>query len=82
MELMKCPLAPSSPIFPYLSGLEFMNFLVGDDDITTDKDVKHALKCLRNLTMCDAGIKIRGFRITAAITKEHLGRNDFFERTS
>ncbi|KAJ7845509.1 hypothetical protein B0H14DRAFT_2584640 [Mycena olivaceomarginata] len=55
---------------------------LGDDDITADKDVKHALKCLRNLTMRDAGIKIRGFRITAAITKEHLGRNDFFERTS
>ncbi|KAJ7824027.1 hypothetical protein B0H13DRAFT_1919358 [Mycena leptocephala] len=54
---------------------------VGDDDITADKDAKHALKCLRNLTMRDAGIKIRGFRITAAIIKEHLGRNDFFERT-
>ncbi|KAJ7906546.1 hypothetical protein B0H13DRAFT_1619317, partial [Mycena leptocephala] len=81
MEFMKRPLAPSSPIFQHLSGLEFMNLLVGDDDITADKDAKHALKCLRNLTMRDAGIKIRGFRITAAIIKEHLGRNEFFERT-
>jgi hypothetical protein len=65
MEFTKHPLAPSSPILPYLSGLEFMNFLVGGDDITADKDAKHAFKCLRNLTMRDSGIKIRGFRITA-----------------
>ncbi|KAJ7774636.1 hypothetical protein DFH07DRAFT_732382 [Mycena maculata] len=51
MEYMKRPLAPESPIYPHLSGLEFMNFLVGDDDMTADKDAKHALKCLRNLLM-------------------------------
>ncbi|KAJ7883835.1 hypothetical protein B0H14DRAFT_3432644 [Mycena olivaceomarginata] len=81
MEFMKRALAPESPIFPLLDGLEFMNFLVGDDDMTADKDAKHALKCLRNLTMRDASIKIRGFRITAAIIKEHLRRDQFVERT-
>ncbi|KAF7369372.1 hypothetical protein MVEN_00265800 [Mycena venus] len=81
IEFMKRPLAPESPIFPLLSGLEFMNFLVGDDDMTADKDAKHALKCLRNLTMRDAGIKIRGFRITPAIIKEHLRANGLIERS-
>ncbi|KAF7364712.1 Short-chain dehydrogenase/reductase family protein [Mycena venus] len=63
MEFMKRPLAPESPIFSLFDGLEFMNFLVGDDMIA-DRDAKHALKCLRNLTMRDAGMKFRGFRIT------------------
>ncbi|KAF7358468.1 hypothetical protein MVEN_00897300 [Mycena venus] len=81
MEFMKRPLSPESPIFPLLSGLEFMNFLVGDDDMTADKDAKHALKCLRNLTMRDAGIKIRGFRITPAVIKEHLQQDDLLYRT-
>ncbi|KAF7330749.1 hypothetical protein MVEN_02413600 [Mycena venus] len=81
IEFMKRPLSMESPIFPLLSGLEFMNLLVGDDDMTADKDAKHALKCLRNLTMRDTGIKIRGFRITAAIIKEHLRRDQFVERT-
>ncbi|KAF7326445.1 hypothetical protein MVEN_02615000 [Mycena venus] len=81
MEFMKRPLSPESPIFPLLSGLEFMNFLVGDDDMTADKDAKHALKCLRNLTMRDAGMKIRGFRITPAIIMEHLRQDDLLDRT-
>ncbi|KAJ7633914.1 hypothetical protein DFH06DRAFT_1437364 [Mycena polygramma] len=78
MEFMKRPLSPESPIFPHLSGLEFMNFLVGDDDMTADKDAKHLLK---SVTMRDTGIKIRGFRITVAIIKEHLRRDEFVERT-
>jgi hypothetical protein len=81
MEFMQRPLAPESPIFSLLDGLEFMNFLVGNDDMTADKDAKHALKCLRNLTMRDAGIKIRGFQITTAIIKEHLRRDKFVEQT-
>ncbi|KAJ6491055.1 hypothetical protein C8R45DRAFT_826083, partial [Mycena sanguinolenta] len=81
MEFMKRPLAPESPIFPLLEGLEFMNLLVGDDDMTADKDAKHALKCLRNLTMRDAGIKVRGFRVTAAIIREHLEHNGVKDRT-
>ncbi|KAJ7793159.1 hypothetical protein B0H14DRAFT_3115044 [Mycena olivaceomarginata] len=80
MEYMKCPLAPESPIYPLLSGCELMNFHVGDNDITPDKDTKHALKCLRNLTMRDAGIKVCGFRLTAAIIKVHLRQNNITDR--
>ncbi|KAJ7883141.1 hypothetical protein B0H14DRAFT_2564942 [Mycena olivaceomarginata] len=56
-EYMKRPLSPESPIYPQLSGLEMMNFMVGDDDITPDKDAKHVLKCLRGLLLRDAGIE-------------------------
>ncbi|KAK7012459.1 hypothetical protein R3P38DRAFT_3324111 [Favolaschia claudopus] len=69
MEFMNRELNPESPIHPLVSGLEFMNLLVGEDDITPDKDAKHVLKCLRNLTMRDAGIKIRGFSITLGLIK-------------
>ncbi|KAJ7281329.1 hypothetical protein C8J57DRAFT_1558865 [Mycena rebaudengoi] len=72
MEYMNRPLSEESPIFPQLCGLELMNFRVGEDDMTPDKDFKHALKCLRGLLMRDAGIEIHGFTITVAILREHL----------
>ncbi|KAK7025613.1 hypothetical protein R3P38DRAFT_2778428 [Favolaschia claudopus] len=81
MEFMNRELNPESPIHPLLSGLEFMNLLVGEDDITPDKDAKHVLKCLRNLTMRDAGIKTRGFSITLGLIKEHLRRDEFLDKT-
>ncbi|KAK7037110.1 hypothetical protein R3P38DRAFT_2771124 [Favolaschia claudopus] len=81
IEFMNRELNPESPIHPLLSGLEFMNLLVGEDDITPDKDAKHVLKCLRNLTMRDAGIKIRGFSITLGLIKEHLRRDEFLDKT-
>ncbi|KAJ7921863.1 hypothetical protein B0H13DRAFT_1604186 [Mycena leptocephala] len=81
MEYMKRPLAPESPIFPLLSGLELMDFMVGDRDMTADKDAKHALKSLRRLMMRDAGIEVRGFRIKVAIVKEHLRQNGLTPRT-
>ncbi|KAJ7717383.1 hypothetical protein B0H16DRAFT_1338120, partial [Mycena metata] len=71
-EYMKRPLSPSSRIFQHLQGLEFMNYLVGDDDVTCDKDFKHAIKCLRSLTMRDAGFEVLGFLITVPILREHL----------
>ncbi|KAJ7486985.1 hypothetical protein FB451DRAFT_1026796 [Mycena latifolia] len=81
MEYMQRPLALESPIFPHLSGLEFMNFLVGQDDMTGDKDAKHGLKCSRNLLMRDAGVEVRDFRITVPIIKEHLRDNGVSPRT-
>ncbi|KAJ7743230.1 hypothetical protein DFH07DRAFT_869911 [Mycena maculata] len=72
MEYMKRPLAPESPIYSHLSGLERM---------TADKDAKHALKCLRNLLMHDSGVEVRGFCITVPIIKEHLLDNGVPLRT-
>lgn len=47
----KTLLATTSPIYPLLSPLLLMNFHVGDDDLTCDKDWKHVFKCWRNLLL-------------------------------
>jgi hypothetical protein len=39
-----CPLEPDSELFTLLGKLCLMNTLVGDNDITADKDPKHVLK--------------------------------------
>ncbi|KAF8192313.1 hypothetical protein K438DRAFT_1906886 [Mycena galopus ATCC 62051] len=75
LEYMKKPLSPDSPIYSQLSSLELMNLLVGDDDVTYDKDFKHVIKCLRGLTMHDAGIEVLGFLITVSILRQHLLAN-------
>jgi hypothetical protein len=38
----KQKLSPSSPIYPWLSACTLLDLHVGDDDITCDKDWKHA----------------------------------------
>ncbi|KAJ7450568.1 hypothetical protein FB451DRAFT_1527212 [Mycena latifolia] len=72
LEFLKHHLAPESPIFPLLSSLEFMNLLVGLDDVTPDKDFRHVIKALRSLLMRLLGINLLGFHITPAIVKQHL----------
>ena len=75
MLTMKHPLPESSPIHPLLGDLKLMNLLVGDDDLTGDKDYKHGIKVERNLMMRDRGILIQGYLITPTILKEHLHSN-------
>jgi len=41
---MHSMLSLNSPIYKHLSPLVFMNLLVGQDDITADKDFKHVFK--------------------------------------
>ncbi|KAJ7174927.1 hypothetical protein C8R46DRAFT_891619, partial [Mycena filopes] len=72
MEFMKFPLHESSPIYPLLAPLEFMNLRVGPDDITGDKDFRHVMKTTRGLLMRKAGISLLGYLITPAIVKKHL----------
>ncbi|KAJ6538246.1 hypothetical protein B0H10DRAFT_2448843, partial [Mycena sp. CBHHK59/15] len=65
-------LAPESDIYPILSDLLLMDFHVGEDDITADKDAKHIFKrgCNRLLRML--GMKVFGVQITPAIIRAHL----------
>lgn len=49
-----------------------MNFHVGEDDITADKDWKHVFKRFRNLLLRDRGVVVNGFRITPSIIRTHL----------
>ena len=52
-----------------------MNFLVGPDDITADKDFKHIFKLRCNLMMRNKGIFIEGFCVTPSILHIHLQSN-------
>ncbi|KAG8753308.1 hypothetical protein FRC12_011587 [Ceratobasidium sp. 428] len=69
---MKAPLSPSSRIYPLLSPLTLMNHLVGDDDLTCDKDYKHVFKRLRNTLLRESGINVFGTSITPALIRLHL----------
>lgn len=68
----KHDLPSTSNIHPLLSPLKFMNFRVGDDDITADKDWKHIFKRFRNLLLRERGVVVNGMRITPAIIRIHL----------
>ena len=52
-----------------------MNLLVGDNDLTADKDYKHVMKRLRNLLLRKMGATINGFHITPALLHFHLNAN-------
>jgi hypothetical protein len=65
-------LLPSSNIYHLLKDLRLMNFWVGDDDITADKDAKHIFKRGRNRPLRKAGTDVIGVEITSAIIRTHL----------
>ena len=52
-----------------------MNLLVGDNDLTADKDYKHVVKRLRNLLLRKMGSMVNGFHITPALLRFHLKAN-------
>lgn len=74
----KHPLPPTSPIHRLLSGLRFLNLLVGDDDLTMDKDYKHVFKRLRALCLRKSGMNIDGTIITPDLLAQHLRESGVF----
>lgn len=68
-------LTESSPIYHMLRNLEFMNFLVGADDLTADKDYKHVLKRCRSFIIRKSGTLINDFLINRSIIRTHLISN-------
>ena len=72
---MTSELSVDSPIYALLRPLEFLNLLVGPDDITADKDPKHIIKRQQNVFMCKRGIEVLGFCITPSILSLHLESN-------
>jgi hypothetical protein len=72
MLTMNSKLAPSSKIYDQLSNLRFMNLLVGEDEITADKDYKHIFKRLRCKQIRASGIAIIDQVITASSMRLHL----------
>jgi hypothetical protein len=68
-------LSEDSLIYAQLQPLEFMNLLVGCDDLTADKDPKHIIKCQQNVFMWKKGISVLDFCITPSILCMHLELN-------
>ncbi|EIW82024.1 hypothetical protein CONPUDRAFT_54412, partial [Coniophora puteana RWD-64-598 SS2] len=68
----KAKLSPNSPIYAYIGLLHLLNQLVGDDDITSDKDYKHIFKCLRNALLREMGIMIYGFHMQPSVLEFQL----------
>ena len=55
---MTSQLSEGSLIYMQLQPLQFINQLVGPDNITADKDFKHVIKCQRNIFMHNKGVEI------------------------
>ena len=72
---MRETLNSQSPIYSQLHKLQLMNHLVGEDDITADKDFKHVFKCQRNLLMRNKGFEIHSYCITPAVLRCQLQSN-------
>ncbi|KAF8159901.1 hypothetical protein B0H34DRAFT_843620 [Crassisporium funariophilum] len=68
----KSELSRSSPIYPLLKSLNFLDMHVGDDDLTCDKDWKHVFKRWRNLLLRRRGVVVNGLRITPDIIRNHF----------
>ena len=69
------PLKADSELIVLLGKLRLMNILVGDNDITADKDPKHVMKRCRNFVIRKSGVMINGFVITPALLRFHLEAN-------
>ncbi|KAJ6623674.1 hypothetical protein B0H10DRAFT_2162388 [Mycena sp. CBHHK59/15] len=65
-------LKPESDIYDELKDLLFMDFQVGEDDLTADKDPKHVFKRGQNRLLRMLGMKVFGVQITPAIIRAHL----------
>ena len=54
-----------------------MNYFIGPDDITTDKDYKHIFKYLCNALLCDNGCLVHGICLTCAVIHKHFKDSGF-----
>ncbi len=74
--LTECFLLSSSlPLYVHLGDLPLLNLMVGEDEITSDKDYKHVMKRLWHAYLCPNGILIGWVQITPAILHSHLEAN-------
>lgn len=75
IQTMSSELSVDSPIYGLLHPLDFLNLLVGPDDITMDKDLKHIIKCQQNVFMRAKGVEILGYCITPSVLHSQLKSN-------
>src|SRR5260370_18096914 len=75
MLTLKQKLSHDSLIYPLLSPLPFLNLLIGEHDVTCDKDYKHLFKQLRSLLLHMGGFQVLKTIITPMILEHHLHEN-------
>ncbi|KAN0138828.1 hypothetical protein V8E53_003216 [Lactarius tabidus] len=75
IQMMSLELLVDSLIYTLLCPLDFLNLLVGPDDITTDKDFKVLIKHQWNLFMQAKGIEILGYCIMPSVLCSQLEIN-------
>jgi len=71
------PLAPSSPIYDHLVHLDLMDYFVGHDNITADKDYKHIFKRLHNALLRKNSCLVDSVRLTCAVIRKHFKDSGF-----
>ena len=59
-------------LYALVGGMHLMNLLVGDNDLTVDKDPKHIMKRCRNFMLRKSGFVVYGTHITSALLRYHL----------
>ena len=69
------PLEPDSKLLVLLRKLRLMNTMVGNNNITTDKDPKHVMKRCRNFMNRKSGVMVNGIVITPTLLRFHLQEN-------
>jgi hypothetical protein len=62
----------NSDLFALLGGMRLMDLLVGDRNITADKDPKHIMKRCRNLMLRKSGVLVCGTHLTTVLLRFHL----------
>jgi hypothetical protein len=72
---LKRELSETSSIYSRLYSLALIDLLVGDDDLTGDKDYKHVFKRWRNAMLRESGILVFGTHITTSTIRKHLLSN-------
>jgi hypothetical protein len=66
-------LSTLSPIYPWLSACTLLDLHVGDDEMTCDKDWKHAgAKCPCNALLHEKGILVFGTWVMPSVLRSHL----------
>ncbi len=68
----KLPLSVSSPIYPLIHNLTLLNTMVGDQDITSDKDYKHVMKWLQHAHLHPKGVQVGLTQITPLVLQSQL----------
>ena len=71
------PLAPSSPIYDQLAHLDLMDYFVGPDNITANKDYKHVFKRLCNAILHENGCVVYSVHLTCGLIHKHLSNSGF-----